>query len=177
MEAHLARNYFQIYVYNSRHELYIGIKQTGNFQHSSFLYGGRVLSAGLLRAKDGILVSLSPLSGHYRSGSAHFRFFVASLQDSGVNLDHVTLSKSLVFLKGLETYGKVTKKVKGAGHSRKNEAHTNDENDLKGEKRVEEAKDVQSSAKPEQDPKTKKGMTLHKILRKLHLADSPSSSK
>jgi D-hexose-6-phosphate mutarotase len=102
-----------IYVYNSRHELFVGIKTTGKFQHSSFLYGGRVLSAGLLKAKDGYLTSLSPLSGHYRAGTAHFRFFVASLQDSGVNLEHVTLSKSLMMLQGLESYGKLTKKLKG----------------------------------------------------------------
>ena len=102
-----------IYVYNSRHELFVGIKTTGTFQHSSFLYGGRVLSAGLLKAKDGYLTSLSPLSGHYRAGTAHFRFFVASLQDSGVNLEHVTLSKSLMMLQGLESYGKLTKKLKG----------------------------------------------------------------
>ena len=105
--------FFRIYVYNSNYELYIGIKTTGTFQHSSFLYGGRVLSAGLLKAKDGYLTSLSPLSGHYRAGTAHFRFFVASLQDSGVNLEHVTLSKSLLMLRGLEQYGKLNKKMKG----------------------------------------------------------------
>lgn len=108
-----------IYVYNQRHELFIGIKKTGNFQHSSFLYGGRVLSAGLLRAKDGYLTSLSPLSGHYRAGTAHFRYFVASLQDSGVNLDHVTLSKSLMMLRGLEAYGKLNKKIKGGAKANK----------------------------------------------------------
>lgn len=55
------------------------------------------------------------MSGHYRAGTAHFRFFVASLQDSGVNLDHVTLSKSLLMLRGLEVYGKFNKKMKGGG--------------------------------------------------------------
>lgn len=113
---------------SGRHELFIGIKQTGKFQHSSFLYGGRVLSAGLLRAKNGLLTSLSPLSGHYRAGTAHFRFFVASLQDSGVNLDHVTLSKSLLLLRGLEVYGKMNKKLKGGGKkkekSKEEEKHT-----------------------------------------------------
>lgn len=104
-----------IYVYNSRRELYIGLKQTGYFQHSSFLYGGRVLSAGLLKVQDGCLTSLSPLSGHYRAGTAHFRYFVKSLQDSGVNLERVTLSKSLLLLAGMEQYGKMMKKAKGGG--------------------------------------------------------------
>lgn len=103
-----------IYVFNSRHELYIGLKQTGYFQHSSFLYGGRVLSAGLLKVDNGTLTSLSPLSGHYRAGTAHFRYFVKKLQDSGVDLDHVTLSKSLLMLAGMEKYGKLMSKAKSS---------------------------------------------------------------
>lgn len=101
-----------IYVLNARRELYVGIKQTGKFQHSSFLFGGRVLSAGLLKVKDGTLTSLSPLSGHYRAGTAHFRHFISLLQQEGVDLDHVTLSKSLLLLRGMEAYGSITKKKK-----------------------------------------------------------------
>ncbi|CAO1618822.1 unnamed protein product [Parajaminaea phylloscopi] len=101
-----------IYVLNSRRELYVGIKQTGKFQHSSFLSGGRVLSAGLLKAKDGTLTSLSPLSGHYRAGTAHFRHFVQLLQQEDVDLEHVTLSKSLLLLRGMEAYGSIVKKKK-----------------------------------------------------------------
>ncbi|CDR99547.1 uncharacterized protein SPSC_06110 [Sporisorium scitamineum] len=103
-----------IYVFNSRHELYVGLKQTGYFQHSSFLYGGRVLSAGLLRVDNGTLTSLSPLSGHYRAGTAHFRYFVKKLQDSGVDLERVTLSKSLLLLAGMEKYGKMMSKTKSS---------------------------------------------------------------
>lgn len=87
-----------IYVLNSRHELYIGIKKTGTFQHSSFLYGGRVLSAGLIKLKDGLITSLSPLSGHYKANSSAFRWFVASLQAGGVDLSHVSISKVRVSL-------------------------------------------------------------------------------
>lgn len=47
--------------------LYVGIKNTGLFQHSSFLSGGLVISAGLLTVRNGLLTKLSPLSGHYRS--------------------------------------------------------------------------------------------------------------
>ncbi|KAN0059621.1 hypothetical protein ACQY0O_008190 [Thecaphora frezii] len=102
-----------IYVFNHRGELYVGLKQTGYFQHSSFLYGGRVLSAGLLRVDDGQLTSLSPLSGHYRAGTAHFRYFVKTLQDSDVDLSRVVLSKSLLLLAGMEKYGQAMKKIKG----------------------------------------------------------------
>lgn len=38
----------------------------GAFQHSSFLGGGLVTSAGLISVKDGVIHKLSPLSGHYR---------------------------------------------------------------------------------------------------------------
>lgn len=107
-----------IYVFNSRYELYVGLKKTGYFQHSSFLCGGRVLSAGLLKVDHGRLVSLSPLSGHYRAGTAHFRFFVRSMQQGGVDLDRVVLSKSLLMLAGLEKYGALRGKMKGSSGSR-----------------------------------------------------------
>ena len=42
------------------------ITAPGNFQHSSFLAGGLVTSAGLISVKDGLIHTLSPLSGHYR---------------------------------------------------------------------------------------------------------------
>ncbi|TKY86241.1 hypothetical protein EX895_005066 [Sporisorium graminicola] len=118
-----------IYVFNSRHELYIGLKQTGYFQHSSFLYGGRVLSAGLLKVDNGTLTSLSPLSGHYRAGTAHFRYFVKKLQDSGVDLERVTLSKSLLMLAGMEKYGKVMSKAKS---SKKQDKKKNDKKRTQG---------------------------------------------
>lgn len=38
----------------------------GTFQHSSFLGGGIVTSAGLISVKGGVIHKLSPLSGHYR---------------------------------------------------------------------------------------------------------------
>ncbi|KAJ1017964.1 hypothetical protein NDA13_006572 [Ustilago tritici] len=127
-----------IYVFNSRHELYVGLKLTGYFQHSSFLYGGRVLSAGLLKVDNGTLTSLSPLSGHYRAGTAHFRYFVKKLQDSGVDLDRVALSKSLLMLAGMEKYGKAMGKVKGGKkQDRKEKNRTQakgEDEDGKGEK-------------------------------------------
>ncbi|KAE8208878.1 hypothetical protein CF327_g6992 [Tilletia walkeri] len=101
-----------IFVMTQNHQLFMGLKKTGTFQHSSFLYGGRVLAAGIFKADNGTLTSLSPLSGHYRAGTAHFRYFVSTLQASKVNLDRVTLSKSLLVLAGLEQYGKLVKKKK-----------------------------------------------------------------
>ena len=44
-------------VADSKNNLYIGIKQAGAFQHSSFLHGARVSAAGLITVKDGQLRS------------------------------------------------------------------------------------------------------------------------
>jgi hypothetical protein len=63
--------------------VFVGIKDTGHFQHSSLTAGGlgisrgkrnmcslltktTVTSAGLIEVKDGLVTSISPLSGHYR---------------------------------------------------------------------------------------------------------------
>jgi hypothetical protein len=55
-----------IFVADTSFRLYVGIKQSGAFQHSSFLHGSRISAAGLIKVKNGRLGKLSPLSGHYR---------------------------------------------------------------------------------------------------------------
>lgn len=47
---------------------------TGTFQHSSLIAGGVVTSAGLISVKDGVIHTLSPLSGHYRYVHARVEF-------------------------------------------------------------------------------------------------------
>ncbi|GAA5979615.1 hypothetical protein JCM10908_002983 [Rhodotorula pacifica] len=101
-----------LYVSDLQNNLYVGIKKTGAFQHSSFLYGARVTSAGLIKASKGHLTSLSPLSGHYRAGTMHFKAFARSLEEQGVDLKKVNISKSVLTIRGIEKYGKVTKKKK-----------------------------------------------------------------
>jgi hypothetical protein len=44
-----------IFVLSTSKTLYIGLKNKGTFQHSSFLAGGATLSAGRLVVEDGIL--------------------------------------------------------------------------------------------------------------------------
>ena len=75
-----------LFVADMENNLYVGLKQTGRFQHSSFLYGGRVTAAGLIKADKGQLTSLSPLSGHYRAGTMHFKAFVRSLEERGCSM-------------------------------------------------------------------------------------------
>ncbi|MCJ1471249.1 hypothetical protein MMC07_009897 [Pseudocyphellaria aurata] len=163
-----------IQVADTSFNLYIGIKQSGSFQHSSFLHGSRISAAGLIKVKDGQVRSLSPLryrsfssssafiiakplhtspvngisiarfpyscispftfpsntstsstnanppvlqprSGHYRPPSSNFRAFIRTLEDRGVDMSAMTVSKSYAVLLGLEGYAKTRKKLKDVG--------------------------------------------------------------
>jgi hypothetical protein len=95
-----------IYVADTLGRLYVGIKSSGAFQHTSFLSGGRISSAGSIGIVDGRLTYLSPLSGHYRPTTKSFRSFVASLRASGVDLSHMKTSKAYAILFGMECYSK-----------------------------------------------------------------------
>ncbi|KAG6236861.1 hypothetical protein E4U25_003262 [Claviceps purpurea] len=101
-----------IFVADTSFRLYVGIKDSGGFQHSSFLQGSRISAAGLIKIKNGRLSSLSPLSGHYRPPASNFRAFVRNLKDEGVDTSHVSISKSYTILVGLETYLKTRRKGK-----------------------------------------------------------------
>ncbi|RYP32488.1 hypothetical protein DL767_005177 [Monosporascus sp. MG133] len=101
-----------IFVADTSFRLYVGMKNSGAFQHSSFLHGSRISAAGLLKIKNGRLTSLSPLSGHYRPPASNFRAFVHSLEDARVDMSHVSISKSYAVLVGLEAYMKTKKKGK-----------------------------------------------------------------
>ncbi|KAL7620411.1 hypothetical protein AAE478_009406 [Parahypoxylon ruwenzoriense] len=103
-----------IFVADTSFRLYVGIKSSGAFQHSSFLQGSRISAAGLIKIKNGRLSSLSPLSGHYRPPASNFRAFVHSLEEGGVDMSHVSISKSYAVLVGLEAYVKTKKKGKEA---------------------------------------------------------------
>ena len=93
-----------IFVADTSMNMYVGIKQSGSFQHSSFMRGSRISSAGQIKIKLGQLRSLSPLSGHYQPPLAAFRHFVAHLHEAGVDMSRVSISKSYAVLLGLEAY-------------------------------------------------------------------------
>lgn len=101
-----------IFVADTSFRLYVGIKQSGAFQHSSFLHGSRISAAGLIKVKNGRLSKLSPLSGHYRPPVSNFRAFVHSLKDAGVDMSHVSISRSYAVLVGLEAYVRSRKRGK-----------------------------------------------------------------
>ncbi|KAJ9152047.1 IQ calmodulin-binding motif protein [Pleurostoma richardsiae] len=101
-----------IFVADTSFRLYVGIKNSGAFQHSSFLQGSRISAAGLIKIRNGRLTSLSPLSGHYRPPASSFRAFVRSLKEEGVDMSRVSISKSYAVLVGLEFYMKTRRKGK-----------------------------------------------------------------
>jgi len=99
-----------IYVSDKNFNIFIGIKETGSFQHSSFTAGGLVTSAGLITVKQGMIHTLSPLSGHYRTSVNHFHAFIDVLTERGVNMRKVKISKAEVALWGIEHIGKWKRK-------------------------------------------------------------------
>ncbi|OLL23221.1 IQ domain-containing protein IQM5 [Neolecta irregularis DAH-3] len=91
-----------IFVTDPQWRIYIGLKQAGSFQHSSFLRGARVSSAGLIELQDGKITSLSPLSGHYRCSTKQFRRLIRVLKEKHVDLSQTKISKSYFILYALE---------------------------------------------------------------------------
>jgi hypothetical protein len=158
--------------------LYIGIKQSGAFQHSSFLHGARIAAAGLVRIKDGQLRRLSPLSGHYRPPTKNFRAFVHSMNDNGVDMSHVSISRSYAVLVGLEAYVKSRRKVKkSVGYVK--ETHTKVVNPEEHQRKLEEQVDMSKSAQRErqllanqaekEEAERKKKSWTRRMMRKLSL--------
>ncbi|CDO73493.1 hypothetical protein BN946_scf185013.g128 [Trametes cinnabarina] len=116
-----------IYVSDKNFNIFIGIKgkyvltrlqspfsrlhqDPGTFQHSSFLAGGLVTSAGLISVKEGQIHTLSPLSGHYRTSIDHFKRFISVLDERGVDMSKVKISKAELALWGIEHLGVFKKK-------------------------------------------------------------------
>ncbi|CEF85630.1 hypothetical protein FGSG_13569 [Fusarium graminearum PH-1] len=161
-----------IFVADTNFRLYVGIKDSGAFQHSSFLQGSRISSAGLIKIKNGRLSSLSPLSGHYRPPASNFRAFVHSLRQSEVDMSHVSISKSYVVLIGLESYIKTKLKGKDLAQRvshRKEKILAPEE----AARREEEAKDKSESAAKErevlrrEEEEKQEGRPVKKVLKKL----------
>nr|KYP73991.1 hypothetical protein KK1_006659 [Cajanus cajan] len=78
-----------IFVLSTSKTLYIGQKNKGTFQHSSFLAGGATLSAGRLVVENGVLKAVWPHSGHYLPTEENFEEFVSFLVENNVDLTDV----------------------------------------------------------------------------------------
>ncbi|KAL8498101.1 hypothetical protein ACS0TY_021434 [Phlomoides rotata] len=78
-----------IFVLSTMMSLYIGKKQKGLFQHSSFLAGGAITAAGRMVAHAGVLEAIWPYSGHYLPTEENFNEFICFLQDHSLDLSNV----------------------------------------------------------------------------------------
>ncbi|KAK8550315.1 hypothetical protein V6N13_118835 [Hibiscus sabdariffa] len=78
-----------IFVLSTSRALYVGRKEKGKFQHSSFLAGGATTAAGRLVARDGVLEAIWPYSGHYLPTEENFMEFISFLKENHVNLTNV----------------------------------------------------------------------------------------
>ncbi|XVE70622.1 hypothetical protein DITRI_Ditri10aG0086100 [Diplodiscus trichospermus] len=78
-----------IFVLSTTRALYVGKKEKGKFQHSSFLAGGATTAAGRLVARDGVLEAIWPYSGHYHPTEENFMEFISFLEENHVNLTNV----------------------------------------------------------------------------------------
>lgn len=78
-----------IFVLSTSRSLYVGKKEKGVFQHSSFLSGGAITAAGRLVAQEGTLEAIWPYSGHYHPTEENFQEFIIFLQEHGVDLANV----------------------------------------------------------------------------------------
>jgi hypothetical protein len=161
-----------IFVADTSFRLYIGIKQSGAFQHSSFLKGARVSAAGLIKIKRGQIRSLSPLSGHYAPPVQNFRLFVKSLKEAGADLTRLNISKSYAVILGLEGYIGVKKRVQRTGQGIKDVFQPDQK-----KRREEETRDKSQSAQLERavldrEARAKKEQSLgYKLMRNLGLQD------
>ncbi|KAK3716716.1 hypothetical protein LTR37_006346 [Vermiconidia calcicola] len=135
-----------IFACDTSFRLYMGIKQSGAFQHSSFFRGARVAAAGLIKVKRGQVRKLSPLSGHYAPPLRNFREFVKSLKEEGADLSRLNLSRSYAVLLGLESYIGAKKHVKTAEQGVKDMIDPESKR-----KREEAARDKSKSAQRERE--------------------------
>lgn len=124
-------------VADTKNNLYIGLKQTGAFQHSSFLHGSRLSAAGLIKVKDGQLRILQPRSGHYRTPSHNLHIFIKSLQARGVDMSVTAVGGSYAAAVGIEAYmktkGKINKVKEGLKHMTIQEQNEQTEEEKKKE--------------------------------------------
>ncbi|KAF5473402.1 hypothetical protein F2P56_010014 [Juglans regia] len=81
-----------IFVLSTSKILYVGLKNKGTFQHSSFLAGGATLSAGRLVVEDGTLKAVWPHSGHYQPTEENFQELMLFLKEHNVDLTSVKKS-------------------------------------------------------------------------------------
>ncbi|XP_058780238.1 IQ domain-containing protein IQM2-like [Vicia villosa] len=78
-----------IFVLSSSRVLYVGQKEKGKFQHSSFVAGAATIASGRIIALNGVLHVIWPYSGHYRPTEKNLMEFVHFLEEHHVDMTNV----------------------------------------------------------------------------------------
>lgn len=89
-------NGWAIFVMDKNYTIYSDSHKSGMFHHSSFLSGGRVLSAGEIAVDRGRLVAITCKSGHYRPKKQEMTCFLDRLSKQGVDLRGVPVQMEWV---------------------------------------------------------------------------------
>jgi hypothetical protein len=82
-----------LYVLSPQGDIYSGDGEVFWAHHSSFLAGGNVAAAGMMKVVDGEIIWLSNSSGHYRPGAKFLHNILGVLEGNGVNLSSVTVKE------------------------------------------------------------------------------------
>lgn len=78
-----------IFVLSSSRVLYVGQKEKGKFQHSSFVAGAPTIASGRIVAHNGVLHVIWPYSGHYRPTEKNLKEFIRFLEEHHVDMTNV----------------------------------------------------------------------------------------
>ncbi|KAL8708293.1 MAG: hypothetical protein Q9220_006768 [cf. Caloplaca sp. 1 TL-2023] len=152
-----------IFVADTSYNLYVGIKQSGAFQHSSFLHGGRVSAAGIIKVKDGQIRYFQPRSGHYKPPASSFRAFVHSLQKRGVDMGIMSIPKSYAVLMGIEGYTRGTQGIdrikKALGMSKGADEGSGDEQKEEERRKAKAKREKGESGRPRSKESSNSGPT------------------
>ncbi|CAH8381632.1 unnamed protein product [Eruca vesicaria subsp. sativa] len=103
-----------IFVLSTTRKLYIGQKEKGRFQHSSFLSGAAITAAGRIVSHGGVVEAVWSYSGHYRPTEENFQEFISFLKENNVDLTNVKLNATDDDKYTVTTYGS-TKPTKFEG--------------------------------------------------------------
>ncbi|CAJ2661087.1 unnamed protein product [Trifolium pratense] len=78
-----------IFVLSSSRAMYVGQKEKGKFQHSSFVAGAATIASGRIVAHNGVLHVIWPYSGHYRPTEKNYKEFIHFLEEHHVDMTNV----------------------------------------------------------------------------------------
>ncbi|KAF3450586.1 hypothetical protein FNV43_RR06675 [Rhamnella rubrinervis] len=78
-----------IFVLSTTRCMYVGEKKKGLFQHSSFVAGGAIITAGRLVVNNGVLQAIWSYSGHYRPTEENFTEVINLLEEQQMDLTNV----------------------------------------------------------------------------------------